>query len=120
MIRRPPRSTQSRSSAASDVYKRQIDVGPQPAQPILLEAESPYEGRGHGGGVECRAVVVDETGERVFAGARAAADGVLGLQDANVHAAGGESESGSEPVGPAADYDCIRHTLTVPSIPGAM
>ena len=26
MIRRPPRSTQSRSSAASDVYKRQIEV----------------------------------------------------------------------------------------------
>src|SRR5680860_1921588 len=26
MIRRPPRSTQSRSSAASDVYKRQLDV----------------------------------------------------------------------------------------------
>ena len=27
MIRRPPRSTQSRSSAASDVYKRQIITG---------------------------------------------------------------------------------------------
>src|SRR5450756_3259637 len=27
MIRRPPRSTQSRSSAASDVYKRQVDAG---------------------------------------------------------------------------------------------
>src|SRR5450756_3135622 len=27
MIRRPPRSTQSRSSAASDVYKRQLDPG---------------------------------------------------------------------------------------------
>src|SRR5450756_1870131 len=27
MIRRPPRSTQSRSSAASDVYKRQIGDG---------------------------------------------------------------------------------------------
>src|SRR5680860_1767948 len=26
MIRRPPRSTQSRSSAASDVYKRQADA----------------------------------------------------------------------------------------------
>eukprot|EP00657_Telonema_sp_P-1_P008755 TRINITY_DN3070_c0_g1_i1.p1 TRINITY_DN3070_c0_g1~~TRINITY_DN3070_c0_g1_i1.p1 ORF type:complete len:102 (-),score=49.13 TRINITY_DN3070_c0_g1_i1:104-409(-) len=26
MIRRPPRSTQSRSSAASDVYKRQIRI----------------------------------------------------------------------------------------------
>src|SRR5450756_43340 len=29
MIRRPPRSTQSRSSAASDVYKRQITIGEQ-------------------------------------------------------------------------------------------
>src|SRR5659263_484570 len=28
MIRRPPRSTQSRSSAASDVYKRQISLKP--------------------------------------------------------------------------------------------
>src|SRR5450756_1996655 len=27
MIRRPPRSTQSRSSAASDVYKRQLHTG---------------------------------------------------------------------------------------------
>src|SRR5450756_3117925 len=26
MMRRPPRSTQSRSSAASDVYKRQLDA----------------------------------------------------------------------------------------------
>ena len=26
MIRRPPRSTQSRSSAASDVYKRQLEI----------------------------------------------------------------------------------------------
>src|SRR5450756_2083054 len=34
MIRRPPRSTQSRSSAASDVYKRQ-DVG---ARADLLDA----------------------------------------------------------------------------------
>src|SRR5450756_1659080 len=29
MIRRPPRSTQSRSSAASDVYKRQVDDHPR-------------------------------------------------------------------------------------------
>ena len=34
MIRRPPRSTQSRSSAASDVYKRQVDI-------YLLSTESP-------------------------------------------------------------------------------
>src|SRR5680860_271494 len=30
MIRRPPRSTQSRSSAASDVYKRQVSVEQRP------------------------------------------------------------------------------------------
>src|SRR5678815_5444652 len=41
MIRRPPRSTLDRSSAASDVYKRQIQGGalvnstPEPAFPIL-------------------------------------------------------------------------------------
>src|SRR5680860_297134 len=34
MIRRPPRSTQSRSSAASDVYKRQGENGPD-----LVEAD---------------------------------------------------------------------------------
>src|SRR5680860_27402 len=32
MIRRPPRSTQSRSSAASDVYKRQGIYGPRLAR----------------------------------------------------------------------------------------
>src|SRR5674536_382416 len=31
MIRRPPRSTLSSSSAASDVYKRQVRDGPHPA-----------------------------------------------------------------------------------------
>src|SRR5680860_1541867 len=36
MIRRPPRSTQSRSSAASDVYKRQ-----EPLQQLLREREVP-------------------------------------------------------------------------------
>src|SRR5428012_24000 len=43
MIRRPPRSTQSRSSAASDVYKRQdgVDQGPgYPARALHAEAHS--------------------------------------------------------------------------------
>eukprot|EP00657_Telonema_sp_P-1_P001331 TRINITY_DN13134_c0_g1_i1.p1 TRINITY_DN13134_c0_g1~~TRINITY_DN13134_c0_g1_i1.p1 ORF type:complete len:103 (-),score=50.82 TRINITY_DN13134_c0_g1_i1:117-425(-) len=35
MIRRPPRSTQSRSSAASDVYKRQSRDSPVDALPSL-------------------------------------------------------------------------------------
>src|SRR5665811_1801560 len=33
MIRRPPRSTRVRSSAASDVYKRQVSTSPPP-QPV--------------------------------------------------------------------------------------
>ena len=37
MIRRPPRSTLDRSSAASDVYKRQVD--PPGGGPRLVEAE---------------------------------------------------------------------------------
>src|SRR5450756_1322791 len=36
MIRRPPRSTQSRSSAASDVYKRQDLLVPEPGDVLLL------------------------------------------------------------------------------------
>src|SRR5428012_22402 len=41
MIRRPPRATQSRSSAASDVYKRQRHGRPEPAEPGRVE-----DGRG--------------------------------------------------------------------------
>src|SRR5680860_1909317 len=49
MIRRPPRSTQSRSSAASDVYKRQVLDIPTPemteAVPdhlvVLLQKDAP-------------------------------------------------------------------------------
>src|SRR5450756_1918503 len=36
MIRRPPRSTQSRSSAASDVYKRQVTEGAS-TLPVVLD-----------------------------------------------------------------------------------
>src|SRR5665213_4633190 len=37
MIPRPPRSTQSRSSAASDVYKRQVL---DPASPVFVQEEN--------------------------------------------------------------------------------
>src|SRR5680860_1919315 len=39
MIRRPPRSTQSRSSAASDVYKRQVWIYPAIDDTIEIEIE---------------------------------------------------------------------------------
>src|SRR5450756_3174344 len=38
MIRRPPRSTQSRSSAASDVYKRQQEVDTREAARVLHQS----------------------------------------------------------------------------------
>ena len=40
MIRRPPRSTQSRSSAASDVYKRQVSVCVCVAFAVFSDCES--------------------------------------------------------------------------------
>ena len=46
MIRRPPRSTQSRSSAASDVYKRQkIDSIRGMDITIVTSAKSDQEGK---------------------------------------------------------------------------
>src|SRR5450756_3059638 len=46
MIRRPPRSTQSRSSAASDVYKRQfLDCGDKPFH-VFQEGDVVAEDRG--------------------------------------------------------------------------
>src|SRR5450756_3157113 len=77
MIRRPPRSTQSRSSAASDVYKRQVhaermgEEGPQPSvrPPAELMAQSgtyaaspPLLARAHHGSVsrEQRAIIEDD------------------------------------------------------------
>ena len=41
MIRRPPRSTLDRSSAASDVYKRQ-DVEDEPTLPTEFKLEQNY------------------------------------------------------------------------------
>src|SRR5680860_1090109 len=55
MIRRPPRSTQSRSSAASDVYKRQALV--KDYAPELLAV--------HGVGPDVAAALLTVTGENV-------------------------------------------------------
>src|SRR5450756_1315310 len=50
MIRRPPRSTQSRSSAASDVYKRQgVFRGPHFGLPGARPRTGPYPRRAHRG-----------------------------------------------------------------------
>src|SRR5680860_1867126 len=49
MIRRPPRSTQSRSSAASDVYKRQVTVS-------LLTKTTPFATPFPGGSLEASAL----------------------------------------------------------------
>eukprot|EP00657_Telonema_sp_P-1_P002181 TRINITY_DN15165_c0_g1_i1.p1 TRINITY_DN15165_c0_g1~~TRINITY_DN15165_c0_g1_i1.p1 ORF type:complete len:155 (+),score=21.31 TRINITY_DN15165_c0_g1_i1:111-575(+) len=45
MIRRPPRSTQSRSSAASDVYKRQGGTEIQAAIWTLIDNDIPVSGQ---------------------------------------------------------------------------
>src|SRR5450756_912690 len=57
MIRRPPRSTQSRSSAASDVYKRQVRPAallaliPRPIRSIDKDTPMQYRTLGNSGAV---------------------------------------------------------------------
>src|SRR5450756_1584190 len=63
MIRRPPRSTQSRSSAASDVYKRQpLWIGFSPKLVALLSHPAGGEG------AEAHSGPVDAGGGAVHAG----------------------------------------------------
>src|SRR5450756_2858455 len=67
MIRRPPRSTQSRSSAASDVYKRQsanlarfdgVRYGYRCADPVdLLDMYERTRGEGFGAEVKRRIMI---------------------------------------------------------------
>src|SRR5450756_2936677 len=45
MIRRPPRSTQSRSSAASDVYKRQLEEEREEVHRILVALTARFSAR---------------------------------------------------------------------------
>src|SRR5450756_3108620 len=48
MIRRPPRSTQSRSSAASDVYKRQLsDQAVRPSSFTVIHILAAHDQRPH-------------------------------------------------------------------------
>src|SRR5450756_46712 len=67
MIRRPPRSTQSRSSAASDVYKRQVlsTSGPaaplgQPEQRSLMLFEEQINVKGGIDGVKVKFIIEDD------------------------------------------------------------
>src|SRR5450756_1251832 len=84
MIRRPPRSTQSRSSAASDVYKRQhicvwgdFDVDGQTSTTVLVQtlkvlgADVSYhipvrQNESHGVNIENLAKVIDQGAKLVI------------------------------------------------------
>src|SRR5450756_3123888 len=97
MIRRPPRSTQSRSSAASDVYKRQVhDLQPsQGAVWVQLDAlgdsPSPPFNESHAGdvatGQPLRRLAVSGAGTGF-------AQQLLEQVDAGLHLAGAHEEAG--------------------------
>src|SRR5450756_1602791 len=66
MIRRPPRSTQSRSSAASDVYKRQLQLHPRAA--LRADYEAPRFPVTRDKDSVCREVILYSPAYRVWAG----------------------------------------------------
>ena len=75
MIRRPPRSTLDRSSAASDVYKRQVaEVGVEEAQ---VEHRAVVDGQVLGVTVEAQRVGVVDHVVAVAAGGGGLAAGVV-------------------------------------------
>src|SRR5450756_1453834 len=104
MIRRPPRSTQSRSSAASDVYKRQgrdpapqperLSTGPKQPGPLLQSPGSGPPGR------QRAAAVVGRAGGRSATPTTAGRDVVANddrLGGATVGAGGGLSPIADDP-----------------------
>src|SRR5450756_296412 len=117
MIRRPPRSTQSRSSAASDVYKRQVVSSAErsPQAPFHLWIEdhpvcgvapvrgNPVGGRGPGGA----AIVALESAD-----VGVADDDVPGIEGVEVHAVvGGHVQAARGP-------GIVAHAHRVHRLPG--
>src|SRR5450756_109332 len=112
MIRRPPRSTQSRSSAASDVYKRQVHLDPRSdhrgGQPRRLLWRHPLEDDGHqeSGGLVVRERAVGDAGDEEvdsLAGERGAvplgADDIGGTHRAKYTVGTDHGESGTDAEG---------------------
>src|SRR5450756_294840 len=90
MIRRPPRSTQSRSSAASDVYKRQDLKDPAARTRAVDRVVTVYNIAAiyRQAGVpasEYRAVNTEAVAELVWAAARAGARRVVHCSTVGVH-----------------------------------
>src|SRR5450756_2829321 len=79
MIRRPPRSTQSRSSAASDVYKRQVELradvlpagGHQDGPAGIEDEEADGAGGDEAVAHALQAVEIDQVGQSVLSGPHA-------------------------------------------------
>src|SRR5688572_24265933 len=74
---------------------------------MLGQRQFANERRDHAHRMDGRADVVAETRERDLLGARAAADGLLRLQDGDGEALTGEDDGGGEPVRAGSDDDGV-------------
>ncbi len=91
----------------------QVELGPRPLEPVALEAQPCQRGRAWGQRVRCRAVVVQQAGQRQLAGAGAAADHRSSLDDRDRHAARGQGGGAGQAVGARADHDGAAHAAGV-------
>ena len=94
-----------------------VDLGPTPAQAVMLQPERRQERRPHAHGMERRAMVVHHAGHGELAAPGAAADVVGGFEHLDVDPVLGEAYGAGEPVGPGPDDHGGGHH-TAPALAG--
>ena len=92
---------------------RAVDLGPEPLEPVALEAERVEERRADGHRMHGRALVVQHPGHGQLARPRAAADPVVSLEHGHLDALARERDSGGQPVRAGAHYDGAAHARAV-------
>ena len=108
-----------RRGAAVVERVRQVDLRPAPLEPVLLQLQRAQEGRCRRHRLPRRADVVDDSRDRQFRAAGAAADRLGRLQHRHLDARLGQRHRAGEPVGARADDRCRAHAGAAARLAGS-